>query len=71
LDKRIWPWYKSGIEVEFGITSAEWAEIPVDSGTFRIVFDGSKILVDKSKKLKQLLSEVKKSKVKIGQNYLI
>jgi len=64
-------WYKSGIEVEFGITSAEWAEIPVDSGTFRIVFDGSKILVDKSKKLKQLLSEVKKSKVKIGQNYLI
>ena len=64
-------WYKSGIEVEFGITSAEWAETPVDSGTFRVVSDGSKILVDKSKKLKQLLSEVKKSKVKIGQNYLI
>jgi len=64
-------WYKNGIEVEFGITSAEWAETPVDSGTFRVVSDGSKILVDKSKKLKQLLSEVKKSKVKIGQNYLI
>ena len=55
-------WYKNGIEVEFGITSAEWAEIPVDSGTFRIVADGSKILVDKSKKLEQLLAEVKKAK---------
>lgn len=55
-------WYKSGIEVEFGITSAEWAETPVDSGTFKVVSDGSKILVDKSKKLKQLLSEVKKAK---------
>jgi len=55
-------WYKSGIEVEFGITSAEWAEIPVDSGTFRVVSDGSKILVDKSKKLEQLLLEVKKAK---------
>ena len=55
-------WYKNGIEVEFGITSAEWAEIPVDSGTFRAVADGSKILVDKSKKLEQLLSEVKKAK---------
>ena len=55
-------WYKSGIEVEFGITSAEWAETPVDSGTFRVVSDGSKILVDKYKKLEQLLSEVKKAK---------
>jgi len=55
-------WYKNGIEVEFGITSAEWAEIPVDSGTFRVVSDGSKILLDKSKKLEQLLSEVKKAK---------
>ena len=50
------------MEVEFGITSAEWAEIPVDSGTFRVVSDGSKILVDKSKRLEQLLSEVKKAK---------
>ena len=64
-------WYKNGIEVEFGITSVEWAEIPVDSGTFRIVSDSSKILVDKSKKLEQLLSEVKKSKIRIGQNYFI
>jgi len=55
-------WYKNGMEVEFGITSAEWAEIPVDSGTFRVVSDGSKIMVDKYKKLEQLLSEVKKAK---------
>ncbi len=55
-------WYKDGIEVEFGITSAEWTETPVDSGTFRVVSDGSKILVDKSKKLEQLLLEVKKAK---------
>ena len=59
-------WYKNGIEVEFGITSAEWAEIPVDSGTSRVVSDGSKILVDKSKKLEQLLLEVKKSKIRVG-----
>ena len=55
-------WYKNAIEVEFGIASAEWAEIPVDSGTFRVVSDGSKILVDKSKKLENLLLEVKKAK---------
>ena len=55
-------WYKNGIEVEFGITSAEWAEIPVDSGTSRVVSYGSKILVDKSKKLEQLLLEVKQAK---------
>jgi len=36
--------------------------LPVDNGTFRIVSDGSKILVDKSKKLRQLLLEVKKTK---------
>jgi predicted nucleotidyltransferase len=58
--------YKKGIEVEFGITSAEWAEIPVDSGTSRVVSDGLKILVDKSKKLEQLLLEVKKNKIRIG-----
>jgi len=55
-------WYKNGIEVEFGITSAKWAEIPVDNGTFRVVSDGSKILVDKSEKLEQLVLEVKKAK---------
>jgi predicted nucleotidyltransferase len=55
-------WYKNGIEVEFGITSTEWSEIPVDNGTFRVVSNGSKILVDKSKKLRQLLLEVKKER---------
>jgi predicted nucleotidyltransferase len=55
-------WYKNVIEVEFGITSVEWAEIPVDSGTFRVVSGGLKILIDKSKKLENLLLEVKKAK---------
>ena len=32
----------------------------VDSGNFRVVSGGLKILLDKSKKLGQLLSEVKK-----------
>jgi hypothetical protein len=41
--------YKGGLQVEFGITTNEWAETrPVDPGTGEVVRGGMKILYDKS-----------------------
>lgn len=40
-------WYLDSFEVEFGITSSEWAERPLDEGTRRVMQEGFRILVDK------------------------
>ena len=40
------------LEVEFGITDAEWAEPPIDDGTARVINDGLKILHDPESRLK-------------------
>lgn len=40
-------WYNSGLEVEFGITTPIWVERPLDSGTFRVLSDGYKVILDK------------------------
>lgn len=40
-------WYKGGQEVEFGIVEPSWIEIPLDSGSHKILSDGYKILFDK------------------------
>ncbi len=48
--------YGNGLEVEFGITTKEWAKInPIDSGTERVIKDGAKILLDKTGMLKDLI----------------
>ena len=39
--------YQNGLEVEFGITTAEWAALPLDSGTAGVIANGMQILVDK------------------------
>ena len=39
--------YQDGLEVEFGITSEEWAALPLDSGTAGVIANGMQILVDK------------------------
>lgn len=38
--------YRDGLEVEFGLTTAHWAAIPVDPGTREVVSGGMKILYD-------------------------
>jgi uncharacterized protein len=39
--------YQNGLEVEFGITTAEWAALPLDSGTAGVIANGMQILVDR------------------------
>ena len=36
----------SGLPVEFGVTSAEWAALPLDAGTARVLGDGACMLYD-------------------------
>jgi predicted nucleotidyltransferase len=40
-------WYEDGREVEFGITTPEWAAQPLDEGTRQVVSDGIRILFDR------------------------
>lgn len=39
--------YADGIEVEFGITTPQWANIdPINDGTRRVIADGARIVYD-------------------------
>ena len=40
--------YQDGLEVEFGIITAEWAALPPDNGNARVIAGGMQILVDKA-----------------------
>lgn len=40
-------WYKDGKEVEFGIVEPSWIAVPLDSGTYGVLSDGYKVLLDK------------------------
>ncbi|HSB89934.1 MAG TPA: nucleotidyltransferase domain-containing protein [Anaerolineales bacterium] len=39
-------WYANGPEVEFGVAPKEWAFLPLDAGTERVLRDGAIILHD-------------------------
>ena len=39
--------YRSGPEVEFGITGTAWTELPPDPGTAAVIEDGVSILLDR------------------------
>jgi len=39
--------YEDGPEVEYGITSSEWATLPLDEGTLKVLRDGVKVLLDR------------------------
>jgi hypothetical protein len=32
--------YRDGLEVEYGFSTLEWANFPIDAGSFRVVADG-------------------------------
>ena len=40
-------WYESGLEVEYGFTTREWAKIPLDKGTKQVIDDGMRVLFEK------------------------
>ena len=51
-------WFEGEMEIEFGFAAPDWAAIPVDDGTRRVVKDGMRILFDRSTLLSDLQSDV-------------
>jgi hypothetical protein len=51
--------YRSGAEVEFGISGTEWAEVPPDPGTAEVLRNGAAILLDRDDLLVRLLHAVR------------
>jgi predicted nucleotidyltransferase len=51
-------YYKDGLEVEYGLTSPEWAKEPIDEGTRRVICDGMRILLDREGLLGRALEVV-------------
>ncbi len=39
-------WYQNGPEVEYGITTPDWAAVPLDAGTRRVITDGMRVLFE-------------------------
>lgn len=50
--------YQGDLEVEYNFSAPDWADIPVDAGTRRVVSDGMRILFDPQGILKRLQEEV-------------
>ncbi len=40
-------WYENGLEVEFGIVEPSWIDLPLDDGTYKVLNDGYKVIIDK------------------------
>lgn len=47
-------WYKNGLEVEFGIVEPSWVSVPLDNGTYKVLCDGYKVIIDKKKYFQNL-----------------
>lgn len=47
-------WYEDSLEVEFGLTTPAWSQIPVDEETRRVVADGMVVLLDRDGSLNTL-----------------
>lgn len=52
-------YYEAGPEIEYGLTSSEWTNIPIDDGTNKLISDGIRILLDKKGLLDRMLKELK------------
>ena len=50
--------YRGGLEVEFGMTTSEWVDEPINEGTRQVIADGMKILFDQSGLLDRALKEL-------------
>lgn len=70
VDREVWGrltslrvWYQDGLEVDLGISTPDWiTERPLDAGTFRVISDGAKVLVDRMGGLEELALSVKKER---------
>jgi hypothetical protein len=51
-------WYAGGLEVEFSWTEPDWASLPPDPGTQRVVSDGAQIVFDREGLLTALLAAI-------------
>ena len=51
-------YYLDGVEVEFGLTTSEWAEIPADPGTRNVIAPGMRVLFDRDGALGRLTREI-------------
>jgi predicted nucleotidyltransferase len=40
-------WYESGLEIEYGFTTREWLQSPLDQGTKQVIDDGLRVLFEK------------------------
>jgi hypothetical protein len=54
--------YEGGLEVEYGLTTPDWADVPLDVGSQRVVSDGMRVLYDPLDTLNGLQSPLGGSK---------
>lgn len=47
-------WYKDGKEVEFGLVEPSWILTPLDAGTYQVLSDGYKLVIDKKRHFENL-----------------
>jgi predicted nucleotidyltransferase len=40
-------WYRNGVEVEYGITTPDWAAAPLDAGTREVILGGMTVLFER------------------------
>ncbi|HSB01757.1 MAG TPA: hypothetical protein VLE49_13990, partial [Anaerolineales bacterium] len=40
-------WYQNGVEVEYGITTPDWAATPLDAGTRQVIQGGMIVLFER------------------------
>jgi predicted nucleotidyltransferase len=50
-------WYAGGPEVEYGITTPDWAAQPLDEGTRRVIQDGMIVLYEREALLSPCLND--------------
>ncbi|HEV2706790.1 MAG TPA: nucleotidyltransferase domain-containing protein [Pyrinomonadaceae bacterium] len=53
--------YGEGLEVEYGFAAPDWAELPVDAGTRRVVTDGMRVLYDPQGIIERMQREINSS----------
>lgn len=56
--KSLRAFYRRKIEIEYGFSTPDWAGIPIDAGTFRVVSAGMKIILDPQNRLKASENEI-------------
>ena len=49
-------WYQNGVEVEYGITTPDWAATPLDAGTQEVIRGGTIVLFERGNLLSQHMS---------------